>query len=137
MKTGMMNIGIFAAVALTLSACTTTMTQTMTQTPVTLSRTYQTSCAVALKAVQVASARISPDDSWLAYETVSATNDRVVLQADARPPKTAHTSSVWTCNQTVDAFTANSAVISVSTTGLSSDAAQNVHRAFFTALTGL
>ncbi|WP_407569054.1 hypothetical protein [Deinococcus altitudinis] len=132
MNTRTTNIGI-AAAALILSACA----PTLSETPVTLTRTYPTSCTAALKAVQVASARISPDDSWLAYETVSATADRVVLQASSRPPATRRTSSVWTCNQTINAFTANSAVISVTTTGLNSDLAQSVHRAFFGALTGL
>ena len=132
MKTATMNIGMVALAALALCACTTTLTET----PVTLSGTFQISCTAALKAVQGASLRISPDDTWLAYQTVSATGDRVVLQADSHLLPTARTVSVWTCNQTVDAFTANSAVIMVSTTGLRSNIAENVHRAFFNALIG-
>ena len=132
MNTTITQIGLIAVAALTLSACTTTRTET----PVILSRTYLVSCTDALKAIQSVAAQISPGDTWLPYETVSAASGSLVLQASSRVSPTTRTSSVWNCDQTVNAFTANSAAITVSTTGLSQDVAQNVHRAFFSALLG-
>ena len=136
MNIGTMKTGMLMTTAVALCACAPTTAEKTTETPITLSRTYPVSCAAALKAVQGAALRISPGDTWLPYQTDSAAQTSVVLRAFSRLLPTTRTTSVWTCAQTVDAFTANSAVITVSTTGLPSDITQKVHLAFFAALEG-
>ena len=136
MKPGTLNTTLLMATAAALCACAPTATEKTTETPVTLSRTYPVSCTAALRAVQGAALRITAGDAWLTYHVDTATQTGVVLQAYSRLLPTTRTTSVWTCAQTVDAFTANSAVVTVNTTGLPSDAAQKVNLAFFTALEG-
>ena len=110
----------------TLSACA----PAVVETPVKASRSYAQTCAAALNAVQDAGLQIRPTDGWNTYHVVSASPERVLLVTELRfTSASATTSSVWTC-----AESAGAATLTVSTTGLRGDVADNLHRAFFSVL---